>query len=250
MKRRAGWQGTRSQGQRGYAKYQRGGVRMVAGGRGRYAGYYRKAGFYGRYNKRDGGGELKFHDIAVDDATVSGTGDIQNAGSINLIGQGITESTRIGRKCTLRSMAWHIGLTIPEQDAQSTPVQGDTVRIILYLDKQANGATAAVTDILESADYDAFNNLANKSRFRTLCDKWITLNYAGMASDGAGVVSQARVVRQFNMFKKLNVPLEFLGVANPAAMTEVRSNNLGVLLISRFGLMTFDSKVRIRFSDG
>ena len=38
----------------------------------------------------------------------------------------------------------------------------DTLRFILHLDRQANRAAAAVTDILESADHFSFNNLSNK----------------------------------------------------------------------------------------
>ncbi len=222
--------------------------------RGRYAGFYRKTGYYGRYkgavaNMR-GEGELKFHDIAVDDAVVAAVGGIQNAGSINLIGQATTESTRIGRKCTIRGIGWHYNYTLPEQNAVATPVLGDVLRVILYMDKQANGATAAVTDILESADWLAFNNLANKSRFRILMDKRHSLNYATLAGKfDADTYQQAEVTRYGSFYKKCNIPLEFSGTANPAAITEVRSNNLGVLLISRSGIVGFNSDFRLRFSD-
>ncbi len=232
-----------------------GGRRRAPARRGRYAGYMRKSGFYGRYkgamSNMQGPGELKFHDIGVVDAVVATAGAIANAGSINLIGQGTTESTRIGRKCTLRSIAWHWDVTLPAVIDTASPALSDVCRIILYLDKQANGATAAVTDILETADWLSFNNLANKSRFRILYDKRVTLNYStlGPHAFAADNYDQGEVVRYGQVFKKFNIPLEFSGTAAPAAMTEVRSNNLGVLTISRSGVCAFDSDLRLRFSD-
>ena len=50
------------------------------------------------------------------------------------------------------------------------------VRIIVYLDRQCNGAAAGVTDLLESASYLSFRNLANQSRFKFLYDKTIPIN--------------------------------------------------------------------------
>ncbi len=206
-------------------------------------GYNRTAGYYGRYA---GGGELKFHDVDLDDAVIAAGGTI--TASVNLIPQGVTEVQRIGRKCTIKSINWRMSLNLAEQDAQATPESGDTVRIIMYIDKQCNGATAAVLDVLESADFQSFNNLSNKSRFRTLMDRTITLNFATLASDGAGVVSSTDMFIDQQFYKKCNIPIEF--DATTGAITEIRSNNIGVLLISRAGVSIFNSKIRLRFSDG
>ncbi len=204
------------------------------------AGYDRTGGFYGRTGT---GKELKFHDVDLDDAVVVTGGTVTP--SINLIPQGVTESQRIGRKCTIRSIGWRWRLLLPELDATGTPGDGDILRMILYVDKQCNGATAAVTDILESADFQSFNNLANKSRFRTLMDKTIVLNTEGIASDNAGVMSTASVQKPGQFFKRCNIPLEF--DSTTGAITEIRSNNLGVLLLTSSGVVGFASKIRLRF---
>ncbi len=207
-------------------------------------GKTRIGGYYGRFPPM--GGELKFFDLTVDDAVIANTGTITD--SINKIVQGVEEVQRIGRKCTIRSINWRYRLQLPEQDAGATPPQGDTVRVILYLDKQANGATVgAVTDILETANWQSFRNLANVGRFVILCDKLHVLNYETLASDGAGLVSAIQVVKDFTFFKKVNVPIEFSSTTG--AITEIRSNNLGVLLISSNGLPGFFSQFRLRFSD-
>ncbi len=206
------------------------------------AGVTRTGGFYGRFSN---GGELKFHDVDLDDAVISATGTV--TASVNLIAQGVTESTRVGRKCVIKSIMWRGQYSLPEQDAQTTPQDADTARIIMFLDKQANGATAAVTDILESADFQSFNNLANSGRFVKLLDKNVDLNVLALGSDGAGVISSGAVNKSFTFYKKCNIPIEFSSTTG--AITEIRSNNIGVLLLSRTGAMGFASKIRLRFSD-
>lgn len=203
----------------------------------------RVGGYYGRYSGKNA--ELKFHDVDLDDGTVAVTGDV--TASINLIAQGITESTRVGRKCTLRSFHWRYQVTLPETDAAATPADGDSLRIIVFIDKQANGATAAVTDVLETANIQSFRNLSNSGRFNFLCDKIHNINYLGLASDGAGVVSQGLVQYEYTFNKNLNLPIEYSSTTG--VIGEIRSNNIGVLLISHRGFAGFNSGIRLRFSD-
>lgn len=205
-------------------------------------GYMRTGGFYGRYAN---GGELKFHDLDIDDAIIDNAGTVTN--SVNLIPQGVEEKERIGRKCTLKHLSWKYDIDLPVRDAVGVPSNGDVVRVIVFVDKQANGATAVTTDILETAQYQSFYNLANQNRFRILCDKTTAINYDSLASDGAGVVSQAEVTRSYTFNKTLNLPIEFSSTTG--AITEIRSNNIGVLLLSRSAFAGFNSTMRIRFSD-
>lgn len=122
----------------------------------------------------------------------------------------------------------------------------DTVRIILYLDKQCNGTAATVTQILESDDFQSFNNLSNKSRFRTLMDRVYDLNAtAGM---GNGTANDT-VATQINdsLFKKVNLPIEYDSTAG--AIAEIRSNNICMLILSKDGRAVLDSQMRLRYSD-
>lgn len=210
-------------------------------------GKTRTGGYYGRFaGKADG--ELKFFEQVVDDATVAQGGTIQTAGSINDIPQGVTESTRVGRKCTIKSIHCRMLISLPTQDANATPALGDSLRYVLYMDKQCNGATAAVTDIFEQNDFHSFRNLANSGRFVILKDTIYNINYAGLASDGAGVVSQGSVTKQLKFNVKCNAPIEFNSTTG--AITEIRSNNFGVCLFSSSGVLGFFSNMRLRFSDG
>ena len=212
-------------------KRQRGGAPLRARKR------FRRARVRGRPSKLNG--ELKFHDVDLDDTAIAVGGTV--TASINLIAQGVTESERVGRKCTIRSILWRWNLQYPSQAVMAST--SDSIRLVMYTDKQANGATAAVTDLFESNDYQSFNNLSNSGRFRVLYDKTI-----GMQQNAAiaGPVTNEQD-KNGTFFQSVNIPIEFS--AGAGTIAEIRSNNLGVMLFSRVGVCRFDSKIRLRFSD-
>ncbi len=202
------------------------------------AGFDRTGGYYGRYAN---GGELKFHDVDLDDATIA-TG-VNVTATVNIIPQGVTESDRVGRMCTIKSIGWRYRVSMP---TIATLSSDDTVRVIMYLDKQANGATIGTTDLLETADFQSFNNLSNSKRFRILHDKVYAMNYRAGGGDGTANDAAPFGINA-TFFKKCNIPIEFSSTTG--AIGEIRSNNIGVLLISEAGVAGFNSKIRLRFSD-
>ncbi len=229
---------------RAYKGYQKAHAWLHRSGKvwGNRRGKMRIAGYYGRYNipvmRR---GELKFHDLDILDAVIVNTGVII-VPSCNLIAQGTTEIQRIGRKCTIKEIDWRYVL---RKNSSTGLVGDDIVRIILYLDKQANGAAPAVLDILETADFQSHYNLVNQSRFRFLIDSTTAVNGAAAAGDGA---TQDLFSRSYSKRyrKKCNIPIEFSSTVG--SITEIRSNNIGLLLISRDGTSGLESSMRLRFS--
>lgn len=207
-------------------------------------GYTRSVGNYRRFGP---GGELKFHDVDIDDAVISAAGTILNGGTINVIQQGVTESQRVGRKCTIRNLHWRYNVRLTEQAADTSPPASDVVRVILYVDRQANGAAATTTDILEEDNWQSFRNLANSGRFSIMYDKTHTLNQTAMTINGADNFNTNEVFREAQFHKTCMVPIEYSGTTG--ALGEIRSNNFGVLLLSINGVCSFDSKLRMRFSD-
>ncbi len=214
-----------------------------------WRGYMRRSGYFGRFGgarrgrRANGAVEYKFHDIDIDDATIAQNGNIAED-SVNAIPQGVTENTRVGRKCTIRMINWRFTITIgPKTSASAT---SDVVRVILYLDKQCNGAAATVTGILETDNFQSFNNLANKSRFRILMDRKYDIMVLGGGGDGTTEDWSENKISDA-LYKKCNIPIEF--DSTTGAITEVRSNNIGVLLLSEGGNAGFESKMRLRFSD-
>ncbi len=194
----------------------------------------------------DVGMELKFHDLDIDDAVVVTGGTIAEDSCVT-IAQGTTESTRIGRKCVIRNVGWRFAVELPGVSGGGT-AGSDVVRVMLYLDKQTNGATATVAGILESADFQSFNQLANKGRFLILMDRNYDVNSTAGAGDGTTNDFGPNVTSD-TFFKKCNIPIEYDNSVTTGAIGSVRTNNIGVLLISRGGLASFESKMRLRFSD-
>lgn len=206
-------------------------------------GASRTAGYYGRFSGT--GGELKFHDRTLDDDVVSDTGTVTS--TLNEIAQGVTESQRIGRKCTLKVISWRWSIELPIHNSVSQPI-ADSVRIILFVDKQANGDKANVTDLLETAKIWSFRNLANQMRFNIVLDRVIDIEYPTISLTEAGSVFHAPfTTKAGGFYKKCSIPIEFSGTTG--SIGEIRSNNLSLLLISRSGVATFKSEVRVRFSD-
>jgi len=173
---------------------------------------------------------------------VDATGEVPATGQLNLIPQGVTESTRVGRKAVVKSI--HIKATVAYTPGAST-VGNDYCFLYLVLDKQCNGAAAAVTDVVTSTALGgAMVNLANSERFVTL-KKWV-FDQQSMAGVSA---AYAAVVEHFEYFHKCNIPLEFSSTTG--ALTEIKSNN--IFLIA--GTAAEDDKTtvlgtcRLRFSD-
>ncbi|AXQ66153.1 MAG: coat protein [Cressdnaviricota sp.] len=89
------------------------------------------------------------------------------AASITLLNgtaTGTDFTNRIGREILMKSI--YLRLT-----AYNGTDQDASLRIMLVYDKQPNGATPAITDILTASDIISPNNLNNKDRFTTISDK-------------------------------------------------------------------------------
>ncbi len=126
----------------------------------------------------------------------------------------------------------------------------DTVRVIVYVDKQTNGAAAAVLDLLETADWQSFRNISNVGRFTFLMDKFINMNcQAGSGRGVADTLAFGNANRSMQWHKRLNLLIIYDDSAATGAITTMCCNNIGILTISRAGFSAFGSKVRVRYSD-
>lgn len=182
--------------------------------------------------------EVKFFDTPHT-FSVDATGEVPATGQLNLIPQGDTESTRDGRQCTIKSIQIRGEMNFaPGAGA----VGGTHVYMWLVLDKQCNGAAAAITDVFTSSScIQNLVNLANSGRFRII-KKWV-MPY----NVGAGVTTAyVNVVKQIEFFKKCNIPLQFSSTTG--AITEIKSNNLFLLAgSSSDDLVAFQGQTRLRF---
>ena len=147
-------------------------------------GYDRVGGFYGRNRKRRkfglGRPEKKFFDEQINVTEIAQGGAFINTNTVPTtntstivdIGQGVSESQRIGRKCTITNIHMKLNFRWKTDSATTMTETGqlpsEVVRMIIFWDKQCNGTAITATQLLETDDYNAFRQLANKMRFRVL----------------------------------------------------------------------------------
>lgn len=132
---------------------------------------------------------------------------------------------------------------ISKDDAGTGVYNNGNVRVILFMDKQCNGATAAVTDILKTASMVSFRNMDQVDRFVILKDKvYSTSNLTtNSLHTSAGAV-------YYSISKKCNEPVHFSSTTG--AITEIRSNNFGLLYISDDATTNVAlGNVRVKFID-
>ena len=190
--------------------------------------------------------ELKFKDTNHGLAVVAVTGTVATSGSIVNMVQGTTASTRIGRKIVVHSVHVRSMLVIPADAATSGST--DVVRMILYVDKQANGVAAVPLTVLEGNVFDSYRNLDFTRRFRVLKDLTIVLNAQAAASTATPTVTtfESRKNVIFSV-SGLNIPVFY--DANVGDITDVQSNNIGMILWSEGALAFATVQFRIRFSE-
>ncbi len=212
----------------------------------RRSGRFRKIGFYGRYNKpfrtRNQRDELKFNDRQISGGAI-GTNLQDIAPDLCRIGTGTGEQNRIGRKIIIKSIQLRLHLMINDPTA---PVH-DIVRVILLVDKQANGAIPTETNILATAgNVGSFYQLENSGRFIILMDETFTMTTGGGAGNGTTNVF-ADVNIYIKRYFKLHIPIEYSGVIG--AITEIQSNNLMLMAMTHLNQATIGDEgiTRIRY---
>jgi hypothetical protein len=232
----------------------------------RGAGYSRNVGYYGRYKSAMGmiptsvqwGGELKFADLSLGAGLATDTYSMFDTGAgAFTLAAGTGESGRIGRKVLLKSINLQFKVYTPEAVLATFTNQEDAhYRVMVVLDKQANGAKAAYTDILDTSviadPTKAYNNLANKNRFVTLMDK--KFQWVPNLFDNAGAANYQSKQMNFNLRKKFNnLPVEYSGTTG--AVAELASTNIVVVfaeISTSSARLTPTAEVdgRVRFIDG
>ncbi len=206
---------------------------------------------------------LKFHDVTQDSATViADTGTILEE-SLNLIAQGTDYNDRIGRIACIKELyikgfmetglSTNFAATMAGLDGNG---QSTNVRLMLIVDKQANGAPATVAQVLQSANPMSYMNVDNTGRFRVLKDKTYTFPRGGGALTHDGTNYNQLVPSSQKAFKfsipKCDIPILFS--AGTAAIGSVADNNIFFLAIANNGGGITDATAvkyhaRLRYTD-
>jgi len=193
-----------------------------------------------------------------------------NTGAVGNLLNGTQEGAgfwnRIGRKIAMKS------LTIRGQIISNAGVpvsyQPETLRYIIYYDKQPNGLAATWDQIVKSytdAGAVASNtldglNLDNRDRFVVLRDRHIampgtgpigqpatapygtSIGTLGGGSDGAAIVKE--------YIKLKNLETQYNGTSNPATVATIATGSLSIIFQGDVGgQWTLEYASRLRFTD-
>lgn len=193
--------------------------------------------------------EYKFHDATVSRVNIPILGVIF-VGSFFRIEEGVKDCDRIGITTRVISLDIRFGLKVPIVSG-SLGGLSDTVRIMVYHDRQMNGVLPVVSDlirkvILEDQDYKDFRELSNTGRFSILADRFIDLNPKSGAGNGAANDFSEEIIFT-TMHFKLGMDINYTGASD--AIANIASNNIGMMLISRRGITDIDLTHRARFVD-
>jgi len=159
---------------------------------------------------------------------------------LNLVPVGSAADQMLGRKITIKSLLIRIMVgENPDTDAFLTLNfhAGIDLRLIVVLDTQTNGTVLKWSEVFKPSwnlKYSSLDvaDLANGSRFRILCNKQLRQTPPAVTQSGSSAYNVPNV-RQFEYYKRMNVPIEFSAPATPSLrnIAEVRSNCLFAFVV-------------------
>ena len=209
---------------------------------GKRRGYFRKTGFFGKFRGEDA--ENKFHDVLLTNFQAEATGNLED--SLITISQGTGESQRIGRKINIVSMQLKYSWSLAVAPSSSA---SNSVRAIVFVDKQTNGTAISIDDVIASATVAGIHghyNLANEDRFDILWDKTWDLNRKASANTGAGSAGVSKIGEYRTT---MDIPIEYSGTNG--TITELRTNNIGLICFKVFAvdIAGLTAHFRFRYQD-
>jgi len=187
----------------------------------------------------------------VDSATSAAIRQFESLGSVQadfvVMAQGTANGARIGSQITVTNINCHLDV-VTGTNGSNPGVAHTPVRVILGIDKQANGAAPAVLDVLQTQTPYSFRNMYTLNRFIILKDKLFDMNQNLYTTTGPTVGENGRILK---FAWKGQLPILYSG--STASITEIKSNNIFLLVISdRDGYDTEDGvqgTVRIKYTD-
>lgn len=208
-------------------------------------------------NKRTGGFrgmEKKFLDreIAAVGLNVNWTIQDDVNDSLNGMKTGTGESDRIGRVIHIYSLHFQYFFDSLFQKQEVNPLTQLRMRIIVFIDKQCNGAIPVVGDVLEltnASTYLALKNLQFATRFQFLYDRNHTLGRSGMNEGVVDSFASGHVtsnVFSFKKYWKTGLKVTFDGVDE--AITSITDKAIHVMAVANTGDCDLTWQSRIRYT--
>jgi len=200
---------------------------------------------------------MKYFDTNYDTTDINagligGEADPTTVLCLNAMAQGDGAQSRDGRRIIMHSV--HIKARILHRFTQDTAASSPTVRFVLVLDSQTNGAQLNAEDVFQEValglDTNAFRKIEWGQRFKVLADKTLTMEPKGMAIITTNTLWSTTCLRQIKINKKLGLPVNFSGTTG--VIGSVADYSLHVLCWEESGTpgtTTVTYAARIRFTD-
>lgn len=189
--------------------------------------------------------ETKFFDTQVTDQVVATGGTILSS-TLNAVAQGVGESDRVGREVLVSGLEINGRVLLPSQASGSgATFNAERVRILVYIDTQANGAAIASTGRLLEPNtiYGHFNEV-EQDRIDIIADHTVDLFHRASIAQGPRF---AAVVQSFSLHIPLEVTLDYNNATG--AITSLTSNNIGVAAWSDYGDNEVTYNARLYYED-
>jgi len=174
---------------------------------------------------------------------------------LNGVKVGSGQSERIGRVIHLVSLHFKYTYNDPSipDNIELDFMKDQSFRIIVFLDKQCNGAPVSSTaEVVEnfSSERRQFYNLENTTRFQILYDKthvmkpfWVT----GLNGVGTHIYSKSNTnmdVKSFNKYWKNGLKILFTGDAEDVASISDKAIHVMATGTNPFGVLAWSSRIR------
>lgn len=163
----------------------------------------------------------------------TGAFSISDSGTIRLLNGlflGTSATTRIGQKIMIKSMQIKFQITGP--DAGNTPTLNSIwLRLMVVYDDQTNGATPALSDIIEDASSSTVVlspiSMANSQRFRILYNKVCVVQSQLATSVEVPTFSDL----WDETYQKLNLETHYSN-SNAGDVTDIRKGGLFLVMVA------------------
>ncbi len=189
--------------------------------------------------------EKKFLDTALDETPNASTGSFQE---LVAIGQGATDSDRVGRKAIITDVLVKGHLQFAQTDG-AAPLTENRMRVMIVQDTQPNGVLWTSAQLFASTDINSYKKLINAKRFKVHYDHTFTRGSSSGHGDGTANDTGPTFI-PFNINIKCCIDMEYdEAVGTSGTIDEQTLNSLQLWCIEEAGTPNtlIHGQCRVRF---
>jgi len=192
--------------------------------------------------------ELKWNDIGGNAVYVADTTGVVTL--LNGMVRGLDAvGNRIGRKIYNKQVLIRGAVAMNAANGVGAGAN-QSARIIVFEDRDGNGAAPAVVDVLVAANAFAMYNLNNRDRFKILYDKQTT--FTGAGNNGAAYVGAGSIAAKVDIDLPVNVCTIF-NAGNAGTAADINSGAIYMLTVGTIAAGAnasgYDLNTRVRYAD-